>query len=558
MRNKFILWLSLLIAFSVTFHSCRTDLEATGKHNEEKLGEHIHQKISTGTFQKETFLSGVNEFKRANNSLSGKSSLGSDYLKRFSIDENSIYKMDVNNTQTYALRAYNIFESPETVYNLVYRKKGNDVAFSIVKILDNELIPVYDSQKGIVTKIDNPSTARICTDFYSVEIWNCKENVPWDQCDKCAQCLFTSSGYTSYECGGGGGGNTGGGGSFPGGGDTGGGGGGTGLYDPSGYTFDPNIPPSIDPSYVRAARASSFFYSQTDQAKSWAVEHADIYCNILEYYLDHIPPSSPPPNSYYQDFANFAIQVFMENPNLTWEQFYNQFINTPCERTKATLNKPNVKQGIANVKANAKLTVTNPKTGEIGFKEKKDGTVVPADISSAHHVVFNNVTDGFGGYHNHTATGIHMVSPPDMVDSLFGFAAAQSIEDGVGNAYLGMIAAEACSSCPDGVKYINYVIRYAGTGAELANFVYSPAQMKQFNIDYAEEARDLAEPILNGTTYINSSGDLNEKGLEKLFFDTLTNMGLDNKVVLQRIENNGAVYNVTKNSSGVITATPCP
>lgn len=304
MRNKCILWLSLLIAFSATFHSCRTDLEATGKHNEEKSGEHIHQKISIGTFQKETFLSGVNDFKKSNTSLSGKNNINSNYPKRFFIDESSIYKMDVNNIQTYALRAYNIFESPETVYNLVYRKKDNDVAFSIVKILDNELIPVYDSQKGIVTKIDNPSTARTCTDFYSVEIWHCKEGVSWSQCDKCTQCLSTSSGYTSYECGG----NTGGGGNTGSGGD---GGGGSGFNDPSGYTFDPNIPPSIEPSYVRAARASSFFYSQTDLTKSWAVEHADMYCTILEYYLDNIPPSSPPPNSYYQDLANFAIQVFI-------------------------------------------------------------------------------------------------------------------------------------------------------------------------------------------------------------------------------------------------------
>lgn len=222
------------------------------------------------------------------------------------------------------------------------------------------------------------------------------------------------------------------------------------------------------------------------------------------------------------------------------------------------LNRPNVQAGITTVKAQAKQTLTNPKTGEIGFKEKKDGTVVPADISTAHQVVFNNVTDGYGGYHNHTATGIHMVSPPDITDALFGFAAAQSISDGVGNAYLGMIAAEACSSCPDGVKYINYVIRFAGTGAELANFVYSPAQMTQIINDYRKTASDLSDPYISGTSYSNSSGDLNEKGLEKLFLDTLTNMGLDNKVILQRIENSGAVYNVTKDSSGAITVTPCP
>ncbi len=233
-------------------------------------------------------------------------------------------------------------------------------------------------------------------------------------------------------------------------------------------------------------------------------------------------------------------------------------LSNPCEKTKSMLNRPNVQAGITTVKAQAKQTLTNPKTGEIGFKEKKDGTVVPADISTAHQVVFNNVTDGYGGYHNHTATGIHMVSPPDITDALFGFAAAQSISDGVGNAYLGMIAAEACSSCPDGVKYINYVIRFAGTGAELANFVYSPAQMTQIINDYRKTASDLSDPYISGTSYSNSSGDLNEKGLEKLFLDTLTNMGLDNKVILQRIENSGAVYNVTKDSSGAITVTPCP
>lgn len=222
------------------------------------------------------------------------------------------------------------------------------------------------------------------------------------------------------------------------------------------------------------------------------------------------------------------------------------------------LARPNVQQGIVNVKTNAALTLTNPKTGELGFKEKKDGTIVPANVNASHHVIFSDVTDSYGGYHNHTATGTHMVSPPDIVDTLFGFASAQSINDGVGNAYFGMIAAETCSSCTGGIKYVHYVIRFAGTGAELANFVYSPAQMVKIINDYRKTATDLSDPYISGTTYINSSGDLNEKGLEKLFFDTLINMGLDNKILLQRVENNGTVYNVTKNSSGIITAIPCP
>lgn len=232
-------------------------------------------------------------------------------------------------------------------------------------------------------------------------------------------------------------------------------------------------------------------------------------------------------------------------------------IDDPCEKTNAMLNRPNVQQGINNVKANAKQTLTNPSTGEIGFKEKKDGSVIPADVNADHKVVYNNVTDGYGGYHNHTASGIHMVSPPDIVDTLFGFAAAQSAADGVGNAYYGMIAAESCSTCPDGVKYVHYVIRFAGTGTELGGFVFSSTQMKQFIDDYMEAKSDLTSTIVNGSTYINSSGGLNEKGLEKLFFDTLKNMGLSGKVNLQRVEDNGAVYNIVQDSAGNITAVPC-
>jgi hypothetical protein len=260
----------------------------------------------------------------------------------------------------------------------------------------------------------------------------------------------------------------------------------------------------------------------------------------------------------FESKLNFAQQFFTNNPNATWEQFYNQFLDTPCERTKTTLNKSSIQQGISNVKAQAQQTLINPKTGEIGFKEKKDGTVVPADVTLSHQVKFNDTTDGYGGYHNHTASGKHMFSPYDIVDTLFGFAAAQSVNDGVGNAYFGMIAAEWCNTCPGGKKEIHYVIRYAGTGTELGNFVYSTAKMKQFLIDYQKTAGDLSDQYINGTTYINSSGDLNEKGLEKLFFDTLTNIGIGNKVILQRIEPNGAVYNVTQDTSGLITATSCP
>ncbi|WP_449388534.1 hypothetical protein [Chryseobacterium lineare] len=230
-------------------------------------------------------------------------------------------------------------------------------------------------------------------------------------------------------------------------------------------------------------------------------------------------------------------------------------LDDPCQKTNDMLARPNVQQGIANVKSQALQTLSNINAGETGFKEKKDGTVVPADVNSAHQVVFNNVTDGYGGYHNHTATGTHMFSPPDIVDTLFGFASSQSINDGVGNAYFGMIAAEWCNTCPNNVQYIHYIISYSGTGTELGGYVYTPAQMNQFLIDYRKKVNKLLKDPLNSN---NNGASLNNVGLEKLFFDTLKNIGLNGKVNLQRVESNGIVKNITENSNGTINATPCP
>ncbi|WP_345203660.1 hypothetical protein [Chryseobacterium ginsengisoli] len=233
-------------------------------------------------------------------------------------------------------------------------------------------------------------------------------------------------------------------------------------------------------------------------------------------------------------------------------------IDDPCEKTKNMLTRPNVQQGITDVKAQALQTLSNINTGEIGFKEKKDGTIAPADINSAHKVIYNDVTDAIGGYHNHTAQGTHMFSPQDIGDTLLGFAAAQN---NVSDAYFGMIAAEWCNCPPSNKQFLHYVIQYTGAASDLGiggNYNFTAAQMKQFENKYLIKVRELTNTSLNGNTYIkNNAGDLNEKGLEKLFFETLKNMNLNGKVNLQRIEN-GIVNNVTLDSNGIPIGTPCP
>ncbi|WP_155845839.1 hypothetical protein [Chryseobacterium gregarium] len=231
----------------------------------------------------------------------------------------------------------------------------------------------------------------------------------------------------------------------------------------------------------------------------------------------------------------------------------------PCDKTKAMLAKPNIQQGINSIKAQALSTLGNIYAGEIGFKEKKDGTIVLADVNSNHKVVYNDVTDGYGGYHNHTATGTHMFSPPDITETLFGFAAAQNnVED----AYFGMIAAEWCSTCPNNVQYIHYVIQYTGAASDLGtggSYNFTSAQMTQFENKYRRKVAELSNTSLNGTKYIkNSAGDLNEKGLEKLFFETLNSMNLAGKINLQRIQMNGAINTLTLDNNGMPVGAPCP
>lgn len=271
---------------------------------------------------------------------------------------------------------------------------------------------------------------------------------------------------------------------------------------------------------------------------------------VCEWVISNHPPKGLPPSGD-PNFEGGGGNDGYEYPEPP--------VETPCEKTKNILEKPTVQKIINDVKTQALKTLSDINEGELGFKEKKDGTIAPADVNASHKVIYNNVTDGYGGYHNHTANGTHMFSPPDIADTLLGFAAAQ---DNVNDAYFGMIAAEWCNCPPSNKKILHYVIQYTGEANDLGtggSYNFTQAQVNQFISDYLSIIKDLTNKSLNGTTYIkNNAGDLNEKGLEKLFFETLAVMGMDGKVNLQRIEPSGTVFNVNLDSNNMPVATPCP
>ncbi len=214
---------------------------------------------------------------------------------------------------------------------------------------------------------------------------------------------------------------------------------------------------------------------------------------------------------------------------------------TPCQKIKETLAKPQVQAKINELKAQSTAG------GEKGVKFKADGTPSATIPGGAHSVNFGDKTGYAGAYHNHTPTGIPILSPPD-IDQLLGFARAQPTSNpaNVNNAFMGMVA-------PNGM---HYVIWFNGTYQDtITNF--SQDQLDGFDEDYSELASDLTTPLLYGQTYRNSDGSINSLGVEKLFFTTLKKMGLEGKVNLQRIESDGIVKVIGLDGSNQPVSTTC-
>ncbi|WP_267406873.1 MULTISPECIES: hypothetical protein [unclassified Chryseobacterium] len=206
----------------------------------------------------------------------------------------------------------------------------------------------------------------------------------------------------------------------------------------------------------------------------------------------------------------------------------------PCDKIKSIINNPKMAAGLKELKDQSLLPKTNANYGEKGIKFKADGTPSATITGQDHSVNFGDKTGYTGGYHNHTVAGIPMLSPPD-IDQLLGFARAQGNYGDPSKTYMGMVA-------PNG---IHYVIWFSGSYND-ALVTYTDETLKPFKDRYQTRY---------GT--INSEGTVSNEAIENFFLKTLKDMGLEGKVNLQRIESNGTVKNIIKNSDGIATSIPC-
>lgn len=285
----------------------------------------------------------------------------------FRIDTLNINRLDFDKKTTYSFRAYNIFENPDKRYNLVYFYKNDKWNFSILELLaDNKSKPIYDSRFGEIIEAQNTQSGRVCLMAYTSYSYHCTHtgSCASGVCDGCNLCVTETSGYVYADCGGlNGSGDGGSGTGNPG--DS-GGGPSNASPDPSGYTYDPYIEPNTDYEYVRAVRASNYWQQVGtigNGASQWANEHPDLYCNILENYLNNYSITN---NISNLNFANWAIGFLAENTingvcNVYWEQFQNWFINGDSLTNELSnefindLNNPNIVKPTKRLKNNTLL-----------------------------------------------------------------------------------------------------------------------------------------------------------------------------------------------------------
>lgn len=225
-----------------------------------------------------------------------------------------------------------------------------------------------------------------------------------------------------------------------------------------------------------------------------------------------------------------------------------------CQKAKAIITDPVLKAKVGTLKEKSKIEEGEPGYGESAVEINNDGTTSGIIPGGDHEVKLESSAGKKGAYHNHTPEGVKMFSPADIL-SMLTYSLAQPIDD-LSNGFLGMVGSEECGTCPDGYKYHNYIIRFSGNSQELVKYLFQ-TNWDEIALDkiYKRRKKELSKD----TNYADYEyGPLNSDGLEKLFFDTLQNMGMEGKVNLQRIENNGTIQNITQNNNGITSATECP
>lgn len=120
----------------------------------------------------------------------------------------------------------------------------------------------------------------------------------------------------------------------------------------------------LDPNYIHYTQVANFFSLLGTEINQLRVANPDLFYYTFYYFKDNginpttkafitqrlvglnnwynlanNAPDNIPANNQY--FLNWAFEYLVMNPDITWQEFYDQYLATPCEKTKPAIDKAN-------------------------------------------------------------------------------------------------------------------------------------------------------------------------------------------------------------------------
>lgn len=247
-----------------------------------------------------------------------------------------------------------------------------------------------------------------------------------------------------------------------------------------------------DPNFVLYTQVNSYFAS-LGASSHLITLNPDIYYYTFMYFRDHgISPVtkafiterlqglynwytvvSNVPNAPWlenQIILNWAFQYVLENPTMSWQEFYSQFLATPCEKLTNNLQKAKELMDVPVVKNQndiMKATIaTDPNEKGFYFEKNSSGSykvsnIVEGGVSGVNIVLSNAEFSPEAVVHNHNKLDGYTCFSPTDINSFHGYHAGFStvshyyVNGGDGSMYVMTIQNQQ--------DYDNYLQQYSNS-----------------------------------------------------------------------------------------------
>lgn len=319
----------------------------------------------------------------------------------------------------------------------------------------------------------------------------------------------------------------------------------------------------LDPNYLHYMSVVNYFSSLGTTLNQLRTANPDLFYYTFFYFKDNgINPTTKAfisqrlnglnawyvaaensPNSISannQYFLNWAYKYLILNPDVTWEEFYEEYLATPCDKIKAKFADIKFKEKVTAIDKPEVFADDSEMGYASGYPDASTGAtetqyVLMENNPNTHKVKLPDGNQYFAYMHSHTndtATEItiKIFSPKDV--STFLTSCVRNAEDhgSIKDAYSMVITSEG-----------NYMLQYSGTG----DYSIGDNQIKNWENWYLTEFQKIQK----------EDGSFNQNDVEKLFSRFLKeSVKIDGLEVYYVEKNTGKASKLTTNGTKI----PCP